>query len=139
MSVDFGTDTTSFLPDGTMGVDLNAPPISGARVPLEGWVRVIATQLGVVSRSPALGVSHPIHTLQNSSFTDTEFRGIEAEYAAAGPLQVYGITRVSCRLSRVARGKGVSLAAVLNLSDGSVQPLRVTAGDAITVLFPGST
>jgi hypothetical protein len=134
---DFGTDTTTFARDGTMFIDFNAPEISGPRVPLEGWARVIQTKLGTVPHALTLGVSRPMNEMLNSNLSDTDLRRTESEYAAARS-QVAGVDRVSCRFSR-GKGKSISLAAVLNLSDGSTQTLRVNAGDAIAVLFPATT
>ncbi len=131
---DYGSDASTFGPDGLPRLDLDGPEITGVRVPLEGVARLIMTELGQLEHELSFGVSETLQDLVNSTHEATFIRGLESEWAQSAR-QVNGVLAAQVRILSFPNGHGFAIPIVVHLQEGTF-PLQVLASDVITVLFP---
>lgn len=135
MAIDYGTDTSSFAPDGSLLADFGGEEISGVRVVLEESARIIMTPLGSIFYATGRGVPHTVQSLQNSTRSDSEIARVAIEWGAAVKEQVEFVTGASFKIARAVDGKGFNFTGSIRTADG-VFPLVGFAGDVVRVLFP---
>ena len=138
MAINYGSDTSTWGPDGRPSMGFDRPDITGIRVVLEAAARTITTPLGELFFDTTIGVTRPLQSLVNADLSDADLVNIAGEWAQAVREQVDFVTRARFVITRDATGKNLSFVATIWTADGAF-PLLGSAGDALKVLFPSGT